>query len=54
MADDDNKDLAREAPSHCPTCDGVPRLYLALPDRSKRTKVYLYRCSQCGALIWVD
>lgn len=43
-----------EAPSHCPKCDGVPRLYLRMPNIKNQSAVYLYRCVQCTALIWMN
>jgi len=53
--DDKQPDLKRERPSHCPRCDGAPRLLATLPD-SKRAggMVWVYRCTQCDVLIWVD
>jgi hypothetical protein len=46
--------LPRELPSRCPKCDGVPRLYLRLPNAKNQSTVYVYRCVRCATLIWVD
>jgi hypothetical protein len=43
-----------EPPSHCPVCDGVPRLYLKLPDVKTGMMAYVYRCGLCNKLIWED
>jgi uncharacterized protein with PIN domain len=46
------QELRPEPPSHCPKCDGVPRLYLRLPNTRKGTVAYIYRCEKCSELIW--
>jgi hypothetical protein len=46
--------LPQEAPNHCPKCDGVPRLYLRLPNTKNQSTVYVYRCVRCATLIWAD
>ena len=48
------QELRPEPPSHCPKCDGVPRLYLRLPNTRKGTVAYIYRCEKCSELIWDD
>ena len=51
---DEEPPLEREAPSHCPKCDGLPRLLFTLPDSNNNRVVRLYRCIQCDALIWME
>jgi hypothetical protein len=44
----------QEAPTHCPKCDALPRLLVAIPDSERNRIVRLYRCPECNALIWVE